>query len=341
MLVADPDAPGGRVSVVGYGADAADAREVDVSELSALTGRYDVLWVDVEGVCDADVVREVGRCFNLHPLTLEDTMHVVQRPKFEEYDDYLFIVARTASLGECLETEQLSIFLGTGFVVTFREGPTSCFEPVRDRIVKGRSRIRELGADYLAYALLDAAVDQLTPITDALGDRLGELEEDVMRGSGSRVVGSLLEVSHDLEALRRIASPLREALLQLRADDVPFIVDDTRVYFRDCQDHVAQILDAVDTWRAAGTNLMAVHLAVSGQDMNGAMKVLTVIATIFIPLSFIAGVYGMNFNTTSPWNMPELNWFFGYPFALSLMLAVAVGQLLFFRRKGWLGSGNE
>ena len=336
-LLSDPEAPQATIGIVAYGPDLMERRDVEAHELSELRGKHDVLWVNVVGVGDVDVVQEVGRCFDLHALALEDVMHVVQRPKMEQYDDYLFIVARMDTIGEGLETEQLSMFLGEGFVVTFQEQPGDCFDPVRERIEKSRGQIRAQGPDYLAYALLDAAPDQLTPLVEVYGDKLSVLEEEIMRGRDPKVVERLLDINHDLDALRRITAPLRDTLLQLQGDGVPIVKEDTRVYFRDCHDHATQMLDSIDSWRTFGTNLMSVHLAVSSQELNSAMKVLTVIATIFIPLSFVSGVYGMNFNSAqSPFNMPELNWYFGYPFALALMAAVAFGQLFYFWRKGWM-----
>jgi magnesium transporter len=245
-----------------------------------------------------------------------------------------------AWLGEQLETEQLSLFLGKNFVLTFQEGmPGDCLEVIRERIRKKGGRIHDAGLDYLAYALLDAVVDAYFPILEQYGERLEEVEDEIGGKPASSTIARIHAIKRNLLTLRRVVWPQRETFNTLLREETPHISAETRLYFRDCYDHVTQIIDLVETYRELGADLTDIYLSTVSNRTNEIMRVLTVISTIFIPLTFICSIYGMNFNPeTSPWNMPELNWYWGYPLALLLMLSVAVGQLLFFRRRGWLGS---
>ncbi len=339
-LVADPDALPTEVHVIAFGsADLNEQTLDDVAELAPLLGRSPVTWVNVNGLADIDVVKTIGEIFNVHPLVLEDVLNVHQRAKVESYEDYLFVVARLPATGEGFDHEQLSMFIGEGFVVTFQERPGDCFEPVRDRLRSGRPRIRGGGSDYLAYCLLDALVDAYFPVLEHFGEGLARLEEHVLEEPDSTLVPQIRGVGRDLLGLRRVVWPLRDALGRLLREETRLVTDETRVFLRDCYDHAHQLMDAVEHYREIASGLMDLYLSSLSNRMNEIMKVLTIIATIFIPLSFIAGLYGMNFDPErSPWNMPELAWYWGYPFALGIMGAVTLGLLVYFRRKGWLGS---
>ncbi len=338
-LQVDPESHKTEVRVIRYGEDHIESHAVaDARELAGLLGRSPVTWVDVVGLGDAAALTHIGELFELHPLALEDVVNVYQRPKMESYEKAQFIVTRLLRLGDRLETEQVSIFLGSNFVVTFQESPGDCFEAVRDRIRTARGRIRRAGPDYLAYSLMDAIVDSYFPVIEAFGDRLDDLENEVLRGAPDQIVERLMDVRRDLLQFRRYAWPMRDTVHAMQRPDVALIHEDTRLYLRDCEDHAVRVVDLSENYRDLGTSLMEVHLSVSSQRLNEVMKVLTMIATIFMPLGFIAGVYGMNFDTgISRYNMPELHWFYGYPFALAMMGAVTVGFLVFFWRKGWLG----
>jgi magnesium transporter len=315
----------------------------DPQQIRDFLGKWPVVWINVEGIGDAGTVTKLGELFGLHRLALEDVLHTHQRPKVEQYGDHLFIVTRMARLGEQLETEQLSLFLGENFVLTFQEGiPGDCLEAIRERIRKKGGRIRDAGLDYLAYAMLDAVVDAYFPILEQYGERLEAVEDEIGEKSTSDTIARIHAIKRNLLTLRRAVWPQRETFSTLLREETPRISAETRLYFRDCYDHVTQIIDLVETYRELGADLTDIYLSTVSNRTNEIMRVLTVIATIFIPLTFISSIYGMNFNTaTSPWNMPELNWYWGYPLALLLMLGVAVGQLLFFRRHGWLGSPKK
>lgn len=327
------------IRVIGYGRDEfEDRKALNVDGLRQIVERHRVTWIDVEGFGDGSVVQQIGRQFNLHPLALEDVVNLHQRPKVEEYGDCLFIVAQMTSSDPDVPPEQVSLFVGKNFVITFQAGADGdCFDDVRQRIRNSRGRIRAAGPDYLAYALLDAMVDAYFPVLERLGDRLDEVEVQIDDGAGTVAVAAIHVIRSDLLVVRRAVWPLRDALNLLVRDPNPLIAADTKAYLRDCYDHTVQIIDLAEVYRELCSDLRDYVLTTLSQRTNEIMKILTLIATIFIPLGFIAGLYGMNFDTSvSPWNMPELKWALGYPFALSLMAAIALSFLWFFWRKGWI-----
>ena len=339
-LQPDPEV-GGRslVRVTSYGPTSYDEEVIDgVDALRRWRGRHEVTWVDVEGLGGLDLIRALGDVFGVHRLALEDIVHVGQRPKAEAYDDHLFVVSRTAMLGERLDTEQVSLFLGADYVLTFRERADPCFGAVRERLRGGKGRLREARADYLAYALIDAIIDGYFPVLEVYGEALEDLEHEVVTEPGPDTITRIHGLKRDLLVLRRAIWPQREVLSTLLREDTPFIGASTRVYLRDCYDHAFQLMDLVEIYREVATGLVDVYLSSVSNRMNEIMKVLTVIATIFMPLGFIAGLYGMNFDRgVSPLNMPELGWYWGYPFALAVMATVAGGLMLYFRRRNWIG----
>jgi magnesium transporter len=322
-----------------YGPDGVVEEAIeDLGRVRQIVGAHPVTWINVDGLGAADPVRQLGEMFGLHRLALEDVMNVSQRAKVETYGDTVFLVARMVSLGERLQTEQISMFLGGNFVLTFQEKHGDCFDPVRERIRKGGGRIRSRGPDYLVYALLDAVIDHYFPVLEEYGERLETLEGRILTDPDEHIPGKVLAAKRDLLALRRAIWPHREAVNSLLREPVTLVTDSTRTYLRDCYDHAVQIIDMLESHREHASSLMDLHLAGVSNRMNDVMKVLTIIATVFIPLSFIAGLYGMNFDPdASAWNMPELGWRYGYPAALALMAAMAGGMFWYFRRKGWLG----
>ena len=337
-LIDDETAPDSQAHVFLYGPDAVDERHMPVAKLRRPTKKEGVLWVDVVGAKDADALAHIGALFDLHALSLEDVNNGGQRPKFEDYDGHLFLVTRIITPGPGLVTEQISLFLGSNFVVSVQERPGDCFEPVRERLRQKRGRVRDRGADYLAYALLDAVIDHFAPLVEAYADRLEELEVQVMEGqNGADAISQLFDLRRELQSLKRWSMAVRDSIDRLRGHSHTLVTADTRTYLRDCHDHAVRVVDAIDGWRDFCAALMDLHYARSGQQLNEVMKVLTIISTIFIPLSFVAGVYGMNFDReVSAYNMPELGWVFGYPIVVGLMLVMVVGQLFYFRRRGWL-----
>jgi magnesium transporter len=342
-IAAPPDEPRPVVHVFAYGpAEYVEEQVADLGTLPTFLQRFPVTWINVEGLGDAGVIHRLGELFGLHALALEDVVNVHQRSKVEAYDQHLFIVARMMHLAESLETEQISIFLGSNFVLTFQQGhPGDCFDPVRERIRTHSGKIRSRPTDYLAYAILDAVIDSYFPIVEHYGDRLDEIDEQLSANQGPAVSARIHEVRSDLLLLRRAIRPHREALNALVRDEHSLVSSETRVFLRDCYDHTVQLIELLEVYRETCIDLRDYFVSLVSQRMNQVMKVLTVIATIFMPLSFIAGVYGMNFNTLVPGNMPELNLPYGYFLALGGMASVAIGLLLFFYRNRWIGSRRD
>lgn len=332
-LVADPDSPKPRLALFAYGPDALVERELRAaSEVREFCGRQPVLWLDVDGLGDVGAIQALGETFGLHKLELEDVVNVHQRAKVDAYGEHLFVVVRMIDKGERLETEQLSLFLGRDFVLTFQERPGDGFGPVRERLRTVRGALRTSGPDYLAYALLDASIDEYFPVLEALGERIEQLEDVISLRPCPEHLRELHAIKRDLLTLRRAIWPLREAVNQLQRDDGGLVSRETRPYLNDLYDHTVQLMDLVETYREIASGLLDVYLSSMSHRLNEVMKVLTLIATIFIPLTFISSLWGMNFV-----HMPELEWRYGYPAALGLMFGVGLVLLYFFRRRGWLG----
>ncbi|MCL6754068.1 magnesium/cobalt transporter CorA [Nostoc sp. CCCryo 231-06] len=300
-----------------------------------------ISWVDVQGLGSQDILQRLGNVFELHPLVLEDIVNVPERPKTEDYEDQLLFIARMVvpkERGCGFYSEQVSLILGKNYLLTVQEEPEhDCFEGVRSRIEKNKGIIRKQGADYLAYAVLDAIIDGFFPVLELYGERIEELEEEVIVKPTPQTLQNIYQIRRELLQLRRAIWPQRDAINSLIRDDPDLISEEVRIYLRDCYDHTVQVMDMVETYRELASGLMDVYLSAVSNKMNEIMKVLTIVSTIFIPLTFVAGIYGMNFNTEkSPYNMPELNWYWGYPLCLAVMGAIAFALLFFFWRRGWL-----
>lgn len=293
-----------------------------------------VSWVDVQGLGSEDILVRLGEVFDLHPLVLEDVVNVPQRPKVEDYDDQLVIIAQMVMLKPTQEgfwIEQVSFVLGKYYLLTVQEEPEQdCFGPVRDRIRTNKGNVRKAGADYLAYALLDAVIDGFFPVLEDYGERIEALEDEVILNPTHETLSKIYQIRRELLALRRAIWPQRNAINALIHGGSDLIGADVRIYLRDCYDHTVQVMDMVETYRELASGLMDVYLSAASNKMNEIMKVLTVISTVFIPLTFVAGVYGMNFE-----HMPELKWTWGYFACWGMMIAIAASLCFFFWRRGW------
>lgn len=341
-LVSDPTSPATQVRVIRYNATTFSDDEIGIDAMRPPPEGDDVItWINVTGVGNAGIIARLGEMFGLHRLALEDVVHVHQRPKVEAYNSDLFIVFRMVTPGAHSASEQVSLFMRPGLVLTFQERPGDSFEPVRNRIRQARGIIRGVGADYLTYALIDAALDHYFPALEESDNRLDELTEDVLRNPRNEVVNELHQLKRELFNLRRIIWSTREMINNLMRDEYNTITAPTRTYLRDAYDHCIQLMDMLEMQRDVAASLFDIYLSSLSNRLNETMKVLTMIATIFIPLGFIASLYGMNFDRASPWNMPELGWRFGYPVALAMMTVTAGGLLWWFHRKGWLGNGKR
>lgn len=339
IMLPDPAAEPSHLRAMVYGPDGLEEiAQCSPDDLAGLRARSTVLWVDVTGLADIALIERVGQAFGLHQLSLEDVVNVHQRPKSEDFDHHAFIITRMMLPNQGMESEQVSMFVGDDFLVTFQERAGDCFEPVRERLRRGKGKIRQHGADYLAYALIDAVIDGYFPVLEALGEAVEDLEDDVIAKPAPNQVDRLHQIKRDLLSLRRAVWPTREMVNALIRGDSPHIGETARLYLRDCYDHSIQLMDIVETYREIASSLLDVYLSSLSTKMNEIMKVLTIIATIFIPLSFLVGLWGMNFDRASPWNMPELGWTYGYPIALGIMLAVGLGLVFWFWRRGWIGN---
>ncbi|PIX23878.1 MAG: magnesium and cobalt transport protein CorA [Deltaproteobacteria bacterium CG_4_8_14_3_um_filter_45_9] len=293
-----------------------------------------VTWINIDGLHQVEILERLGECYGLHPLVLEDILDTDQRPKMEDYGEYLFIVLRMLNYNDKsseIEAEQISLILGTNFVLSFQEKEGDTFNPIRERIRNSKGRIRRMGADYLSYSLLDSIVDNYFIILEKLGEKIEFLEDELV----TRPTPETLQIIHHLKRemiyLRKAVWPLREVIGSLERGEPPLVKETIRVYLRDVYDHTIQVIDTIETFRDMVSGMLDIYLSSISNRLNAVMKVLTIIATIFMPLTFLAGIYGMNFKY-----MPELEWRWSYPVVWLIMVGIGVSMLLYFRKKKWL-----
>lgn len=322
--------------------------ERDVTDLAELANHMDnrmVTWINIDGLGDVDALTLLGEKFKLHPLALEDVLNTGQRPKIEHTGDYVFVVAQMVyqDRDRTICGEQVSLFFGKNFLITVQEeGTYDVFDPVRERIRTGRGAIRKGKADYLAYALLDSIIDHYYPVLEAVGADIDELEDELLEKPSREMMHSLHDYKRSLTQMRRFVWPLRDVVNGMLHEPSGYVTPPTKVYLRDCYDHTVQLMDLVESYKELTTSLMELYHSSVGLRTNEVMRVLTVITSIFIPLTFIVGVYGMNFapeaadGTKLPSNMPELYYPNGYVTVMAVMAAIAVIQLILFRKMKWL-----
>ena len=345
-LVVPPGALPPKFHRIVFGPEFFEECEIDLGKLEKslkpATGR--VVWLDVQGLGDIAALQRIGDALGVHPLTLEDIAHVHQRPKVEEFDDSLFVAIREIRRGENGEVnnEQISLVLKDRVLVTFQEHYGDGFEPVRKRLRDSKGAVRSSGADYLAYALLDTIIDNYFPVLEVYEDSMEQLDADVRENPTPDLTRSIHGLRREMRTLRRAIWPLRDVVAVMTRQDTRLIHQASRVALRDCYDHVVQLVEFVEGSRERSSDLADLYLAVVSEKTNQIMKLLTMISTIFIPLTFLGGVYGMNFDPdSSPLNMPELRWRYGYPTFWLVCLSVAVGMTTFFFYKGWLGKKSQ
>jgi magnesium transporter len=323
-----------RVRVIEYGPEKCQEKEITgLKECFNFSDPSLISWLDVEGLHEIELIKQLGECQGFNPLMLEDIVNTDQRPKLEDFDDYLYIVLKMLhQREEGVAVEQVSIVVGANFVITFQEGlEGDSFGTVRERLKGGKGKIRSMGTDYLAYVLIDAVVDGYFGVLERIGERIEELEEEVVAQPTSDTVRRIQYLKREMIVLRKAFWPLREVIGAMERRDSPLVSDSVTVYLRDVYDHTIQAIDAVEAYRDILSGLLDVYLSSISNRLNEIMKFLTIIGTIFLPLTFIAGVYGMNFQ-----NMPEYHWKWGYPACLLVMLAIAIAMLFYFKRKKWL-----
>jgi magnesium transporter len=328
------------ISLIEYDAHSIEERTIEtMDELLPCLDNDKVSWINVDGLGDPEFIKRLGQHFRIHPLALEDIFNIGQRPKVDEYDRQLFIVLDMGYENKEGEVvfEQVCVVLSEQFVITIQEEDSGdVFNPVRQRLRDGGGNARFMKSDYLAYALIDAVIDQYFPIIESLGESMEDLQETLLDQPTRERLRELHDFKRLIARIRRAIWPQREVLGRLMRDETGLVAARTKPFFRDCYDHTVIMVDILETFREATRNIMDIYLSSISIRTNEVVRVLTVISSIFIPLTFIAGVYGMNFDPKlSPFNMPELEWPFGYLFAICLMLAVAIGMIVFFKRKKW------
>jgi magnesium transporter len=323
-----------RVSFMDY--DEKDFSEkvvTDIEECFGLKDTSTISWINIDGIHQIDIIEKVGKHFNFHPLLLEDIVNSDQRPKMEDYGDYIFLVLKMLYLDDkdVVQAEQISIILGPNFIVSFQEdSQKDVFDNIRQRIRTGKGRIRKMGADYLAYCLIDAIVDHYFVILESLGETIEDLEEEVVTNPTTKTSKNIHELKREMIFLRRCVWPLREVVRGLEVAESNLIKESTKIYLRDVYDHTIQVIDSVETFRDVISGMVDIYLSSISNKLNEVMKVLTMFSTIFIPLTFVTGVYGMNFRY-----MPELGSHYSYPVLWLIMLGIAGTMLVFFKKRKW------
>ncbi len=315
-----------------------ETRDATLETIQSTLGRYQTTWVNIIGFKDVDLIKQVAGVFELHSLAVEDTFNLYQRPKAEPYEQQVYVVANMLHDARefVFRSEQISFFIGTNYLLTFEERQGDCLDPVRERVRRKLGRIRSSGPDYLFYALIDTIIDRYFPIVESCHQMVERFENEVMGESNKHILKEIYEFKAHLDSMHTIIWNHKELINFLVRHEEKQFRDETRIYLRDCHDHTMQLLEFLKTFRDQCGGLIRLDLALESRRSNEVNKFLTIVAAVFLPLTFITGLYGMNFNTAiSTYNMPELNWNFGYPFALSLMICSGLSMLWFFRHKGW------
>jgi magnesium transporter len=324
-----------RITVMDFDGESIRERVVDgVEECFQYRDKPTTTWINVDGVHDVGIVEKLGACYGIHPIVLEDIVNTVQRPKMLDFGDYIFISLKMLYFGEDkdrVKVEQVSLVLGANFVISFQEDIGDVFDSVRDRIRKGTGKIRRAGADYLAYSLIDSIVDGYFGIFEWLGERIEEVQERLVLEPTAGNLQSIHHLKSEVIELRKAVWPLREVVVNLERVESPLIRKDTLIFLRNVYGHTVEIIETIESFRDLIAGMIDIYLSSLSMKLNEVMKVLTIIATIFIPLTFIVGIYGMNFRY-----MPELGWRFGYPLIMLVVLAVGLSMLVYFRRKKWI-----
>ncbi len=324
-----------RITFIDYNDSCCKEKQISaLDECLLLTDRASVSWINVEGLHETETIRRIGECQGLHPLVLEDVLNTDQRPKMEDYGDYLYIVLKSFRKweGEHIVAEQVSLILGANFVISFQEGINGdVFAPIRERIRNGKGKLRSMGADYLAYCLMDAIVDDYFTVLEKAEERIEAIEEEVVANPAQETVRKLHKMKREMIFLRKGVWPLREVLAAMTRRESRLITEPVVVFLRDVYDHTIQVIDIIEVSRDILAGMLDVYLSSMNNRLNEVMKFLTVIATIFMPLSFLASMWGMNFK-----QMPELEFRWGYPMALCIMVIIALSMVVWFRKKRWL-----
>ena len=324
-----------KITIMDYSETLFQEKEVKtIEECFLFKDTPTITWINIDGLHQVEILEKLGECYGFHPLVLEDILNTDQRPKVEDYGEYLYIVLKMldqSNQSNEILTEQMSLILGPSFVISFQEREGDVFDSIRERIRTGKGRIRKMGADYLTYSLLDSIVDNYFIVMEKLGEKIEFLEEELVKRPIPETLQTIHHLKREMIFFRKAVWPLREVIGSLERGELPLVQETTRIYLRDVYDHTIQVIDTIETFRDMVSGMLDIYLSSVSNRLNSVMKVLTIIATIFMPLTFIAGIYGMNFKY-----MPELEWKWGYPTVWIAVILIGVSMLIYFKKKGWL-----
>ena len=324
-----------KITIMDYSETLFQEKEVKtIEECFLFKDTPTITWINIDGLHQVEILEKLGECYGFHPLVLEDILNTDQRPKVEDYGEYLYIVLKMldqSNQSNEILTEQMSLILGPSFVISFQEREGDVFDSIRERIRTGKGRIRKMGADYLTYSLLDSIVDNYFIVMEKLGEKIEFLEEELVKRPIPETLQTIHHLKREMIFFRKAVWPLREVIGSLERGELPLVKETTRIYLRDVYDHTIQVIDTIETFRDMVSGMLDIYLSSVSNRLNAVMKVLTIIATIFMPLTFIAGIYGMNFKY-----MPELEWKWGYPVVWIAVILISVSMLTYFKKKGWL-----
>ena len=324
-----------KISVLDYEKDHCVEKNIEhIEECFPFRDTPEITWINIKGIHDTEIIEKLGKHFKIHPLTLEDILNTNQRPKIEDFGDFIFVIFKMIYYNEKtndIDSEQISIIFGSNFVLSFQETEGKFFDNVKDRIIKGKGKIRKMGSDYLAYVLMDTVVDNYFVILEKVGEKIEDLEEELIANPTPKILQAIHDLKRSMIILRKSVWPLREILSGMERGELVFIQDSTKIYIKDVYDHTVQIIDTIETYRDILAGMIEIYLSSISNRMNEIMKVLTIITTIFIPLTVVTGIYGMNFK-----HMPEIEWQFGYYMVLIIMLSIGISMLLYFKKRKWI-----
>lgn len=323
-----------KITIIDYDEKTFQELEIgDLKECIIYKDKPTTTWINVDGIENTEVLKDLGECFNIHPLTLEDILNTDHRPKLEDYENYIYIVLKMLSYDEKEEeitSEQVSLILGKNYVISFQESEGDIFDPIKERIKNGKGKARKAGSDYLSYLLIDAIVDNYFTILEKVSEKIEGLEDEVIKNPTQDTLNTIHNLKTEMLYLKKSVWPLREVVNKLERGELTLIKKSTSVYLRDIYDHTIQVIDTTETLRDMLSGILDIYLSSVSNRMNEVMKVLTIIATIFIPITFIAGIYGMNFS-----NMPEFGWPWSYAVFWIVILIIGVTMIIYFKRKKW------
>ncbi len=330
-----------KISLIEFNDTLVEEKVIDnIQDLKLFKENDKISWINITGLSDVKLLEDVGNIFEIHPLTLEDILNVYHSPKMDEYENYLFIISKMIvydKLNDELNIEHVCFVLGKNFIITFQETEGDVFDIIRDRIRSNKGRVRKQKADYLMYRLLDSIVDNYLIVLECYDERIEKIEDELMLVSDDISLEPIHDIRKEITKIKRLVTPLSEIMHSFQKEKIEFIQKNTKVFLRDLYDHTKHVVDATENYREQLNGLLQIYLSATSHKMNNIVRLLTIISTIFIPLTFVVGIYGMNFNPqTSKWNMPELHWQYGYPFVMLMMFVIAVGLIIFFKKKKWL-----